>query len=97
MCHACTSLWEACPFLNGDGGGTYKEGIDGKGEETGGEKGGETGWYVKQMRKCYLKKEWICIWGTNVGNLCDQLNVGEKEKGDPSINSATELGIRLSN
>ena len=33
----CVSPWEACPFLNGDGGGVDGKMAEGKGEGTGGE------------------------------------------------------------
>lgn len=36
----CVSPWEACPFLNGDGGGVDGKGVDGKVEGTGGENRG---------------------------------------------------------
>lgn len=38
----CSSPWEPCPFLNGDGGGVDEEGEDGKGGIQGGEERGET-------------------------------------------------------
>ena len=43
----CVSAWEACPFLNGDGGGVDAEGS--RWEKGGdGKRGGKgTGWYVK--------------------------------------------------
>ena len=35
----CASLWEVCPFLNRDGGGVDKEGVNGREEKDGGEEG----------------------------------------------------------
>lgn len=46
----CSSPWEACPFLNGHGGGVNGEGGDGGRWEwggMGGKEGRETYWYVK--------------------------------------------------
>lgn len=45
----CASPWEACSFLNGNGGGANGEEDRWEGKGRKGDEGGETSWYVKQI------------------------------------------------